>query len=196
MVDDDSRGAIITWLHSTGSYPYDTSVHAHHVLANGSFDPNWTPDGLDVATAPKSKGHPQLAKDGAGGAWFVWVDGRSDRPDIYAEHVTHDGQIAPPVGVPPSGTPATLALSRGFPNPTRRQVTFTLSLPEDGHVLARVLDVAGRVVARVANEPMTAGAHSLTWNGNGEDGIAAPAGIYVFEIRSGGRVTSGRVVRL
>jgi hypothetical protein len=195
-IDDAAGGAIVAWVRRSGTNGVDWSVHGHHVLADGTLDPGWTADGLEIATAPLAKGPPSLVPDGEGGAWFVWRDERDARPDIYVQRVTRDGALLPVVGVPPGGAPARLALSPGVPNPTRGAIAHALALPQAADVRARVLDVAGHAVARIDYGRLEGGTRTLAWNGNGEDGRAVPAGIYVFEVRAAGRIATGRVVRL
>ncbi len=67
--------------------------------------PGWGGDaGLDVATAP-AMGVPTPIRDGAGGFWFGWYDGRSypEPADYYVTQVRMDGTFEP--GWPASGLP-------------------------------------------------------------------------------------------
>ncbi len=50
----------------------------------------------------------------------------------------------------------------------------------------RIEDVAGRAVWVADEEAMTAGTHSLSWDGLGRLGRAVPAGVYYAELRANG----------
>jgi hypothetical protein len=66
------------------------------------------------------------------------------------------------------------------------QVAFELSVPVPVHLV--VLDPLGRRVATLVQEEMSAGIHTLLWNGD------APAGVYFCHLSAGGFETSCKVV--
>ena len=61
------------------------------------------------------------------------------------------------------------------------QLTFTLS--SDANVNVELLNIAGRVVARVCTDgPATAGTNTLLWDGRGQGGTRVPGGRYLVRI--------------
>jgi hypothetical protein len=60
-------------------------------------------------------------------------------------------------------------------------------------VSARVLDVLGREIARVADGHEPAGSFAMTWNGDGPSGPVAP-GVYFVRFEAGGESVTKRVV--
>ncbi|MBP6876315.1 MAG: hypothetical protein KBD56_09605 [Candidatus Eisenbacteria bacterium] len=52
----------------------------------------------------------------------------------------------------------------------------------DGPVRASVHDIAGRRVRSICDFNFAAGSHEVFWDGNDDDGRAAPAGIYLVRI--------------
>ena len=64
------------------------------------------------------------------------------------------------------------------------QVTYTLAAPAD--VDAVVLNLAGRVVARLAAGTQEAGVQTLAWNGRNLAGSLAPAGTYLVQVTARG----------
>jgi hypothetical protein len=89
---DGSGGAFITWqdFRSAG-----WDVYAHHLLADGTVDPNWPPNGLAVCTAGGSQLSPQLAADGFGGMYVAWSDQRAGDRDVYVHHLLANGTTDP-----------------------------------------------------------------------------------------------------
>src|SRR5437899_4021876 len=66
----------------------------------------WQPNGIPIATASGAQEDARIASDREGGAIVVWIDLRTydaTQTDIYAQHVTAKGRIAP--GWPAEGFP-------------------------------------------------------------------------------------------
>ena len=98
----------------------------------------------------------------------------------------------PNVGVPGAVSARTLALGAPRPNPARGAVSFMLELPRAGNALVEVLDVSGRRVRTLHSGAAPAGARALTWDGAGDRGRAAPAGLYFIRAISGGERAQAR----
>ena len=89
-------------------------------------------------------------------------------------------------GVPGPGMAPGFALSRAWPNPSFGMTQVGLSLPAAARVRVSVVDVSGRVVARVADGSFAAGEHVLRWDGRREDGARAAAGVYFVRVERAG----------
>lgn len=70
------------------------------------------------------------------------------------------------------------------PNPARGPVTLTLGLPNDAHVRITVFDAAGRRVARLVDQPLTAGAHAIVWDRRADDGHPVRPGVYFVKLEA------------
>lgn len=102
-----------------------------------------------------------------------------------------------PAGVDRPDVADAIAMSaRIHPNPFRSGVHIDLVLPVAGRVEARVLDVAGRLIRKVASGPREAGRHAIAWDGRDGRGHLVPSGVYLIQIISGGRALTGRVVHV
>ncbi len=87
-------------------------------------------------------------------------------------------------------------LGRARPNPSAREVEIHLALPAAGHARVEVVDVRGRVVARLVDGTLAAGDHPLRWDGRDDRGADAGAGIFWIRARAGVRTDRERFVRL
>lgn len=76
-----------------------------------------------------------------------------------------------------------------FPNPAHEETHVTLTLHAPGAVSVTVLDVTGRVIARLADGAYPAGDHLLAW-----DTSTAAAGMYVIRLTTETSVHARRVV--
>ncbi len=99
------------------------------------------------------------------------------------------------------GTPTPgLALSAARPNPFRdgTEVPFRAGgLPPGTRLRAEVVDVTGRRVARVGEVALSgAGSGVLRWDGRGDDGRPAPAGVYWLRVEAGAATRSVRLIRV
>ncbi len=68
------------------------------------------------------------------------------------------------------------------PNPSSSHAFIHFTLGADGPVRASVHDIAGRRVRSICDFNFAAGSHEIFWDGNDDDGRAAPAGIYLVRI--------------
>ena len=101
------------------------------------------------------------------------------------------GLVSASVGTSPG---ARLWLGPAHPNPTRGPLSVEFELPRADHVTIRVLDLAGRVVSRVADGWFPGGRHSVPWDARAISGArpaAARSGLYFLELRTG----EGRLAR-
>ncbi len=93
---------------------------------------------------------------------------------------------------------AVLDLGRPYPSPFRRgqATSLSLTIPASGAVTVRVYDVAGRRVATILEEALSAGPHRLVWDGRSDSGLTAPAGMYFIRATTPDRDLSRRVLLL
>jgi DNA-binding beta-propeller fold protein YncE len=88
-------------------------------------------------------------------------------------------------------TPAApLALS-AFPNPFAARSSVRMVLPRGARLTLDVVDLAGRLVCRIASGPYPAGVHRFNWNGIGKNGVRAASGVYFLRLKS----DAGNLVR-
>ncbi len=78
------------------------------------------------------------------------------------------------------------------PNPFRKQVAIRFALPQAGRVRVEVFAADGRLVAKLHDGEMSAGAHDLTWR----TGAETPSGVYFYRVTANGKVSAGKIVRI
>ena len=102
LVADGSGGAIIAWEDHKGSgVPQWHDIFAQRITSDGELD--WTTDGIPVCSFDGAQRDIQLAQDGTGDEFIVWVDQRNFndpidhghyRYDIFAQRVEADGGLS------------------------------------------------------------------------------------------------------
>jgi hypothetical protein len=82
------------------------------------------------------------------------------------------------------------------PNPARGQVTLAIEGASAGVQRVEVLDLAGRVVRRLADGWQPAGARRVAWDGTDAGGQRLPPGVYLVRVRDDARSAQVRVALL
>jgi hypothetical protein len=133
-------------------------------------------------------------EDRPGAAPWPGYHGGETFDGVY-RHVTYPPTGGPEVG--PGPAPAGLALAPAAPNPFRSGTELRFTLPEAGPVDLDVIDVRGRLVARVlAGDLRAAGSHAVSWRGRDAAGRAVASGVYFLRLRAAGEVRTRKVLRL
>ncbi len=98
------------------------------------------------------------------------------------------GEVA---GPPP--VPGGLALSAPWPNPAATFTRMSFDLAQAARASAEIFDLGGRQVRGIDLGPQSAGRHSVAWDLADDDGRLVPAGLYVLQVRVGGKRASRRI---
>jgi hypothetical protein len=80
----------------------------------------------------------------------------------------------------PAPLPSEFALAQNHPNPFNPRTVIDYQLPVDAHVVLKVYDLLGRVVATLADEQKPAGYHRATF-----DAAAVGSGVYFYRMAAG-----------
>ncbi len=82
--------------------------------------------------------------------------------------------------------PTEFALGQNYPNPFNPSTTIRFDLPKESPVTLEIYNVLGvRVRSLLAGEALSAGTHSMVWDGRDENGITMPSGVYLYRISAG-----------
>jgi photosystem II stability/assembly factor-like uncharacterized protein len=77
-----------------------------------------------------------------------------------------------------------LRLSPPSPNPSHGATEIAFALPERSAVRVEILDVTGRRIRTLVDEPMDAGRYSRTWDGRDGQGAPAASGVYFARLHT------------
>jgi len=155
---------------------------------NVTFD-LFAPDGTGigyfsiVGDSERSQGLAQPCDTGGGpydGLYVDWQGGESNTNSLY--YVGQDtimGTITDVIGVA-DDAPAAFAVAQNTPNPFNPTTTINFDIPEAGHVSVDVFNVAGQKVDTLVNSELSAGNHTVTF-----DGANLAAGVYFYTVKAG-----------
>jgi hypothetical protein len=95
------------------------------------------------------------------------------------------------------GTPQPVnSLSQNQPNPFNPHTTIRFSVAREGRARLSIYDVRGALVARLVDGVVTAGEHTVGWNGLTRTGSSVGSGIYFYRLETSGAVLSRTMVLL
>ena len=104
--------------------------------------------------------------------------------------------VPTPTAVDPVQPPRTIALSPGWPNPSRGPVSINFETPRNGRVLVRIHDLHGRMIRTLADGELPAGRHDARWDRCDAKGVHVSAGVYFCELQVGAQRVARRLVLL
>ncbi len=110
-------------------------------------------------------------------------------------HVVHkNGTIYGGVGIKetPSTKPTRLSVS-SYPNPFNAATLVSFETNSTANVKVDVLDVTGRIVKTLTSGTLTAGAHSVIWDGTDDAGKGVATGVYMCRVKAGDHVNSTKL---
>ncbi len=73
-------------------------------------------------------------------------------------------------------------LKGNYPNPFNPETSISFSLKEDSQAILTVYNMKGQKVRTITNEFMTAGDHSIVWNGKDDNGSDVSSGVYFYKL--------------
>jgi len=85
-------------------------------------------------------------------------------------------------------------LSQNAPNPFGAFTTIRYGTPETAHTRLEIFSGAGRRVRLLVDREISAGVHTVTWDGADDSGRPLSSGVYFVRIRSDGASESRRIV--
>src|SRR5262249_46744585 len=91
------------------------------------------------------------------------------------------------------GIPPLISLSQAMPNPARNGSSFRVGLPRNARVDVAMFDSQGRRIRTLWNGDMTAGTHTIKWDGRDEGQRIAASGSYFYRLRVEGHQLTGRL---
>ncbi len=90
--------------------------------------------------------------------------------------------------------PSAFTLSQNYPNPFNPATSIDFSVPADSKVSMKVYDLTGRLVTTLVNGNMTAGYHTVMWNGTDMNGQPVSAGLYIYTLQTDSDQMSSKMV--
>ncbi len=92
--------------------------------------------------------------------------------------------------------PQQYALQQNFPNPFNPVTFIRYELPEENHIRMDIYNIHGPKIITLIHSQMSAGYHSIEWNGKDSSGKEVGAGIYLCRMQAGEFVKTQKMTLL
>jgi len=89
--------------------------------------------------------------------------------------------------------PYRFELKKSRPNPFNNSTTIEFSIPADGFTSLVIYNMLGQKVRELVAESMTAGTHTVVWDGRDDHGNTLSSGIYLSLLQMGKHRAKGRM---
>jgi len=83
-----------------------------------------------------------------------------------------------------------------YPNPFNPETCINFTLPYSSEISLEIYNVKGEKVKSLFSGFLPAGANSLMWDGNTDQGIRLPSGIYHYQIKASNTTGYGKMILL
>jgi len=90
--------------------------------------------------------------------------------------------------------PQQLSLEKNYPNPFNPRTNISFVLPADGSARLQVYDMQGRLVKTLHDGALSAGYHTIMWDGTDDTGQRVASGVFLYRLVSGEHVFSRKML--
>ncbi|MFC1539689.1 CotH kinase family protein [Candidatus Latescibacterota bacterium] len=97
-------------------------------------------------------------------------------------------------GIDEDDIPLAFSLGQNYPNPFNPVTTIPFSIPEAGFVELTVYNISGQKVRELLAENMSAGVHTIIWDGRDENGAPVSSGVFITLLKTKDNVVSKRML--
>jgi len=179
--DDDGEGGmpgteVATFLYDNallteGAWNY-IAIAEEPQFEDGTFYIGFlgVPNAVSIGVDESDTGYSYATTSG------VW--GSFDGGNFMIQAIVDSG-----TGIDVPGTLTSHRLScANYPNPFNPSTTVWVNLPQAGNTTVNIYNVKGQVVKTLASGSMTAGQHTLVWNGEDNAGRPCSSGLYFYRV--------------
>ena len=92
--------------------------------------------------------------------------------------------------------PESYYVEQNYPNPFNPETTLRFQLPSESKVVLTIYNMMGQEIITLINGLLSAGYHSILWNGRDVQGKEVPSGVYLYQFRAGGYSVTKKMILL
>jgi len=83
-------------------------------------------------------------------------------------------------------------IAQNYPNPFNGMTTIPFAIPAYSHVTLSITDIRGNTVAKLIDQPLLPGNHTINWYGKSDAGNHQASGVYLIYLNTGGKVKNSK----
>ena len=80
--------------------------------------------------------------------------------------------------------PSEISLHQNYPNPFNPTTTINYSLKENSKVSLNIYNIKGQKVKQLINDQVSAGQHTIIWNGLDDEGKSVNSSVYFYKLKA------------
>ncbi len=188
--DDGLLGTVTTYeIRYSNDSLTDANWESATVFA---FPPTPLPSGL-----PQSATLPNLTP---GSTYYVamkaWDDAGNSSPMSNCDTAVAKLDISLGNDETDDGLPKEYVLAQNYPNPFNPTTQISVSLPRAGATSLTVFNSAGQQVATLLDGTLSAGEHTVEWDGTDDRGRHVATGVYYYRLAAGDFVQTRKMMLL
>ena len=100
------------------------------------------------------------------------------------------------LSVDESMIPLSFQVYQNYPNPFNPSTNISYDLPENSFVSISIFDMLGRTIKEHLFEKVSAGRHSINWNGLDNNGSPVSAGVYFYSVQTKNNFETKKMILL
>ena len=104
--------------------------------------------------------------------------------------------VSMPVSSDDNVNPVITELRGNYPNPFNPTTTIAYSVKESGPVQIDIYNLSGQKVRTLVNSNMSAGNHTVVWNGKDSSSRSVGSGVYFFKMQAGKYTSTKKMIMM
>ena len=93
-------------------------------------------------------------------------------------------------------TPKNFKLYQNSPNPFNPNTNIRFDLPKNESISLMIYNIAGKEVAQINRNNLSAGSHVINWKGQNQYGDPLPSGLYIYRLVAGNKISTKKMLLL
>jgi hypothetical protein len=92
--------------------------------------------------------------------------------------------------------PKSFKLYQNSPNPFNPNTHIRFDLPKNESISLMIYNIAGKEVAQINRNNLSAGSHVINWKGQDQYGERLPSGLYIYRLVAGNKIRTKKMLLL
>lgn len=95
-----------------------------------------------------------------------------------------------------SSIPTEYYLLQNYPNPFNMETRIEFGLPKTSDVEVNIYNILGQRIKTISKKEMSAGRHTINWNGRNEVGNVVSSGVYIYQMKANQFIANKKLMLL
>lgn len=178
------KNILLTWKTETESNNYGFEIQK--AFGPGEINNNWSTIGFVKGNGTTTEA-----------AEYSFLDpfSKAENTTYRLKHIDMDGSFEYSHYLyVQQETAKTFYVEQNYPNPFNPTTNIGYTIPEDGVVSIKIIDIQGREVITLVEKNKVAGSYTTTWNGKDQFGNNVASGMYLTVVKFKNQVKTNKII--